>query len=61
MIIRPCKGRSVRKEHPPHAMLKADGENVDPSPYYNKRIARGDAEVVEPKPRAAKKTAKKVT
>ena len=46
MMIRPCKGRSVRKNEPPYRLLREEGESVEPSQYYVRRISKGDAEIV---------------
>jgi hypothetical protein len=39
----------VRKDTAPHLFLAAEGERVEWSTYYARRVARGEARIITPK------------
>lgn len=52
MKLKPLKGRSV-PDPARGDLLPADGRNVEPSPYWLRRISDGDVEVVSEEVKAA--------
>ncbi|MEM9369556.1 MAG: DUF2635 domain-containing protein [Pseudomonadota bacterium] len=40
--LKPAPGRKVRKPEPPYAHLATDGEPVEFSSYWRRRLAEGD-------------------
>ena len=51
--LKPAAGRQVRIPRPPYPLMPEAGLNVDPSPYWAKRLVKGDVVPAE-KPEPAK-------
>lgn len=55
MRVKAAQDRMVRHPLPPYAYIAEAGENVDDSPYWRKRLVRGDVVLVEDPPIEAPK------
>ena len=66
MRVKPAHGRQVRIPEFPYPFLSENGGNVPETPYWFRRLVRGDCVLVEdspapePKAEAPKKAAAKV-